>query len=78
MNKDQDLLLCELQNDKDILLSRLRMISLHLDDVLLLMNKNESTQFLSIKQTLIEIKRIAEKDIPLWGITEGLSGTIQS
>lgn len=65
MNKDQDLLLCELQNDKDILLSRLRMISLHLDDVLLLMNKNESTQFLSIKQTLIEIKRIAEKDIPL-------------
>jgi len=65
MEKDNDLLLCSLQNDKDILLARLRSIALRLDEVLLLADNRDSIESTILKVSLNEMRKYAEENLPL-------------
>jgi len=65
MEKDNDLLICTLQHDKDLLLSRLRSIALRLDELLLLADNRDSIEPIILKVSLNEIRKYAEENLPL-------------
>lgn len=65
MNQDKDLLLCKLQHDKDLLISRLRTISLRLDDALLFSTEVKSIELAALADFIKEIQVLTDENLPL-------------
>ena len=65
INKNQDLLICTLQHDKDILLSRLRLASLLIDELKSYIT-NERYGAPTIDDGLSRLRNLTSEDLPLW------------